>query len=226
MASSFGKTPHELVSNAKISRRYVPYPLHSTNYQFKPKLEVDQFLTSMTSEVPETAQTLNQHLDQRPPPRFLSNLWIMLNDRNIKCINWTGENSFMVNNRENLMREVLPHFFKHNRLSSFTRQLHLYQFSKVKQKAALEWSHIYLKRGDYESLFKIRRKLSTDDKKLQNFIEKLVIHLQAQQQKIVDLKFRIGLLEDDVKMSQDVQLAMQQELLAVQEMMGTLSHRL
>jgi len=78
----------------------------------------------------------------------------MLHDENIKCINWAGADSFMVSNTEELTRDVLPVFFKHNWLSSFTRQLSTYKFAKVKSMDVLECSHTHLKRGDYETSLK------------------------------------------------------------------------
>merc|ERR1719173_252219 len=94
----------------------------------------------------------------RTLPRFLVNLWTMLNDESIKCINWSGVNSFVVSSREALSRNVLPKFFKHNRLTSFTRQLQSYQFEKLKGKGKLEWTHAYLSRGNYNLFHKIQRK--------------------------------------------------------------------
>lgn len=223
MAPSFGKTPHELLLKPSIPRRYAPYPQNPIHRQFTPKSEFEPLSISTKPILGETIQNPPLKIHQRTLPRFLSNLWIMLNDQNIKCINWTGVDSFMVNSREELIRDVLPKFFKHNRLSSFTRQLHLYQFIKVKHKAVLEWSHIHLKRGDYASLFNIRRKLSTEDKKLQLVAEKLVRHVEAQQQKIVELQYRMGKLQNDLEKAQEMHHAMKKQFLDVQEILTALS---
>merc|ERR1719382_69240 len=102
-------------------------------------------------QMPQTG-TVEINLPDRSIPRFLINLWTMLNDESINSINWSGVNSFVVTNREALSKEVLPKFFKHNRLSSFTRQLHMYQFEKVKDKGTLEWKHVYLNCGNPSSL--------------------------------------------------------------------------
>jgi len=164
-----------------------------------------------------------QHTARSSVPRFLVNLWTMLNDERIKCITWSGINSFVITCRETLRRDVLPRFFKHNRVSSFTRQLNMYQFEKAKDKETLEWTHVYLYRGNFNLLSKIRRKHSNEDPKVQLAVQELVNKVQDQELKIAELQCRMGLLEDEVKRSRDEHAAMKNQLLAVQELFCAMS---
>jgi len=166
----YGTMPSDFFLNQRIFRRFAPYPPVLRNYQFTTKSEVDQFSTTilkaetpvvcqtdiLTTETPDVFQTdhkSNVQIQQRSLPPFISNLWIMLSDENIKCIKWAGADSFMVSNTEELTRDVV-HVFKHNRLSSFTLQLSKYKFAMVKSMDVMEWSHTHLKRRNYETSLK------------------------------------------------------------------------
>jgi len=164
------------------------------------------------------------NISGRSLPRFLINLWTMLNDESINSIIWSGVNSFVVTSRESLSRDVLPKFFKHNRLSSFTRQLHMYQFEKVKDKGTLEWKHVYLNRGNPNLLCNIHRKQKCDDQKLKQITEDLVKKVQEQQQEILQLKYRMGSLENELKRGRDLRASMENELVAVREVIQTLTY--
>ncbi|KAI8985277.1 hypothetical protein BDB01DRAFT_721902 [Pilobolus umbonatus] len=70
---------------------------------------------------------------QRSVPAFLNKLYSMVNDPTTnELICWSEDGtSFFVNNQEDFARKVLPRFFKHNKFSSFVRQLNMYGFHKV-----------------------------------------------------------------------------------------------
>jgi len=218
-----------------MAERYAPYPHLPFYSTFIPKAEVGKFSMPINvlapqvraafygTQTPRTVPLQRNQITGRTLPRFLVNLWTMLNDESIKCIQWSGINSFVVTSREGLSRDVLPKFFKHNRLSSFTRQLHMYQFEKAKDKGILEWTHRYLNRGNYNLLSNIRRKQSNEDQKLQLVAEDLVVKVQEQEQKISDLQCRMGVLESDLKRSRELHTAMGNQLLAVREVLRAMS---
>ncbi|EPQ25957.1 uncharacterized protein PFL1_06413 [Pseudozyma flocculosa PF-1] len=66
-------------------------------------------------------------------PAFLNKLRSMVDDPNTdELIRWSPDGaSFFVPNHVRFGDEVLPRFFKHNRFSSFVRQLNMYGFHKV-----------------------------------------------------------------------------------------------
>ncbi|ODV95549.1 hypothetical protein PACTADRAFT_29808, partial [Pachysolen tannophilus NRRL Y-2460] len=66
-------------------------------------------------------------------PAFVTKLWNMVNDKaNEKYIKWVPDGqSFMVSNREEFMKHILPKYFKHNNFASFVRQLNMYGWHKV-----------------------------------------------------------------------------------------------
>jgi hypothetical protein len=68
--------------------------------------------------------------------RFISLLWEMLNDsRNKKSITWdkTGRVIEIIDVPK-FEREIIPRYFKHSSLTSFTRQLYFYGFKKTGSK--------------------------------------------------------------------------------------------
>jgi len=159
----------------------------------------------------------------RSLPRFLKNLWTMLNDESIRSIQWSGVNSFVVSSTEDLCRDVLPKFFKHNRLSSFTRQLHMYQFEKLKDKGIMEWRHVYLNRGNSSLLLSIRRKQKNDDQKLKLLVEELELKIQDQNQQILQLKSRLSELEKEVKMGRERNTSLESQMFALATLIQTLA---
>lgn len=166
-----------------------------------------------------TADVTRHQPSLRTLPRFLTNLWTMLNEKGITCINWSGTNSFVISSRKELTRSVLPKFFKHNRLSSFTRQLHMYQFMKVKDKGSLDWTHVFLNRENYHSLFKIRRKHTNHDSKLQNIADGLFKTVEEQDKKIVQLESRMVVLENELKRAEDMRVFMENQIAALREVL-------
>jgi len=139
----------------------------------------------------------------------------MLNDESIRSIQWSGVNSFVVSNGEAFSRDVLPKFFKHNRLSSFTRQLHIYQFEKVQDKSIQEWRHAYLNRSNPNLLYQIRRKQKNNDQKLKPVVDELPLKVCQQNQQIFQLQNRISELEKELKMGQEHTAAMQNQIYAL-----------
>jgi len=168
-------------------------------------------------------ETLGSKKAGRSLPRFLVNLWTMLNDESIRSIQWSGVNSFVVSSTEDLCRDVLPKFFKHNRLSSFTRQLHMYQFEKVKDKGIMEWRHVYLNRGNSSLLLSIRRKQKNDDQKLKLLVDELELKIEDQNQQILQLKSRMSELEKEVKMGHERTASMQSQMFALAALIQTLA---
>ncbi|KAG2176722.1 hypothetical protein INT44_007386, partial [Umbelopsis vinacea] len=77
--------------------------------------------------------TLQSQRFQRNVPAFLNKLYNMVQDpASNDLIRWSEDGkSFIVVRHEDLAKEVLPRFFKHNNFSSFVRQLNMYGFHKV-----------------------------------------------------------------------------------------------
>ncbi|KFO29891.1 Heat shock factor protein 3 [Fukomys damarensis] len=102
-------------------------------------------------------------------PGFLSKLWSIVDDTVLDdVIRWSenGE-SFCIVNEPMFAKKVLPKFFKHSNIASFTRQLNIYGFRKViKLKKAktgskaksMEFQHPHFKKGGESFLENIKRK--------------------------------------------------------------------
>lgn len=113
-------------------------------------------------------------------PAFLNKLRSMVDDPNTdELIRWSPDGaSFFVPNHVRFGDEVLPRFFKHNRFSSFVRQLNMYGFHKVPhlQQGALkhdspqeselwEFSNPHFHRDHPEWLSRVQRKKGPRDDK-------------------------------------------------------------
>eukprot|EP00127_Corallochytrium_limacisporum_P004937 Clim_evm11s195 gene=Clim_evmTU11s195 len=76
-------------------------------------------------------------------------LKIVEDDKDGEMIKWTQDGkSLVVYNRDKFAAEIIPRYFKHNRISSFIRQLNLYgfhRFSQAEVLSALERGHISLR---------------------------------------------------------------------------------
>ena len=116
-------------------------------------------------------------------PAFLNKLRSMVDDPNTdQLIRWSPDGaSFFVPNHVRFGDEVLPRFFKHNRFSSFVRQLNMYGFHKVPhlQQGALkhdspqeselwEFSNPHFHRDHPDWLSKVQRKKGPRDDKDSN----------------------------------------------------------
>jgi len=189
-------------------------PNTEVNFWIPANVPMPQFRSAIPgTQMPQTG-TAEINLSGSSLPRFVINLWTMLNDDSINSIQWSGVNSFVVTSREGLSRDVLPYFFKHNRLSSFTRQLHMYQFEKVKDKGTLEWKHVYLNRGNPNLLCNIRRRQKCEDQKLKKTIKDLVKKVEEQQQMMIQLQGRMGRLENELKRGRELESSVKNKLLA------------
>lgn len=113
-------------------------------------------------------------------PAFLNKLRSMVDDPNTdELIRWSPDGaSFFVPNHVRFGDQVLPRFFKHNRFSSFVRQLNMYGFHKVPhlQQGALkhdspqeselwEFSNPHFHRDHPDWLSKVQRKKGPRDDK-------------------------------------------------------------
>jgi len=162
-------------------------------------------------------------------PRFLRNLWTMLNDTSVDdAIEWADTNSFLLKNTEKFAQEVIPKYFKHNKLSSFVRQLNTYQFVKVRKtqnKASYRWTHKHLVRGNIRALLKIRRKVTAYEKKGQIVLNDLMAKMAEQQRTIEELQFRMKLLEGEVVKGRDLHLTVKLQLQDAKGMLETIFSR-
>ncbi|CAG9771295.1 unnamed protein product [Ceutorhynchus assimilis] len=102
-------------------------------------------------------------------PLFIRKLWKMVNDDNIEDIIGWNENGdgFIIHDQLEFISKTLTKYFKHNQLSSFVRQLNLYDFHKTQQveREELEFSHPFFLRDCIQLLPMIKRKVQTGRQK-------------------------------------------------------------
>merc|ERR1712228_892315 len=101
--------------------------------------------------------------DDKALPRFLQHIWTMLHDSSLNhIISWhsTLNHAFVVHKQNLFCQQILPKFFKHNKFTSFVRQLNMYQFHKLRDEKPMTWSHIYLEKNKYSQLQFIQRRIS------------------------------------------------------------------
>eukprot|EP00566_Odontella_aurita_P010116 CAMPEP_0113544824 /NCGR_PEP_ID=MMETSP0015_2-20120614/10919_1 /TAXON_ID=2838 /ORGANISM="Odontella" /LENGTH=428 /DNA_ID=CAMNT_0000445119 /DNA_START=267 /DNA_END=1553 /DNA_ORIENTATION=- /assembly_acc=CAM_ASM_000160 len=70
-------------------------------------------------------------------PVFLQNSYRMIDSCDDTIAGWCADGtSFVIKDADRLASDIIPRFFKHNKYSSFVRQLNFYGFRKVRRDAA------------------------------------------------------------------------------------------
>lgn len=150
---------------------------------------------------------------------FVTITYKMVNESDPTILGWDDDGeSFVVRNTEQFVSDIIPRYFKHSNMASFTRQLNFYSFHKVKSERAarheLEFGWLYFKhalfiRGNNELLDKIQRKtyVSENDKDdvacLKRHLEKLQDRVEALTETVSSIKYSIDfLLLDRVERSE------------------------
>ena len=92
---------------------------------------------------------------------FLTKLFNLVSSPDTDAaVRWSVDGtSLQIVDAQRLTREVLPRFFKHNKLGSFTQQLHTYGFGRRRSDPANEmvFYHDHFRRGKPAELYRIRR---------------------------------------------------------------------
>lgn len=131
--SSGGGAAVPFVSASQLDAR--PRPQPESGSSSPPSSSSHQQANSSATPVAtgstNNAASSTAHLTKNNP--FLNKLRSMVDDpATNNLIRWSSDgDSFLVPNHVRFGDEVLPRFFKHNRFSSFVRQLNMYGFHKV-----------------------------------------------------------------------------------------------
>ena len=99
-------------------------------------------------------------------PPFLTKLFNLVSERETDdIVHWTEDgDAFRIADPQRLCRDVLPRYFKHNKLGSFTQQLHTYGFTRKGGELRLDqmvFSREHFSAGAPSELHRIRRGLGT-----------------------------------------------------------------
>ncbi|KAK0087099.1 hypothetical protein PV325_001768 [Microctonus aethiopoides] len=105
-------------------------------------------------------------------PAFLGKLWKLVDDPETDdLICWASNGrSFFIKNTAQFARELLPHYYKHNNMASFVRQLNMYGFHKKVSievgglkcdKDEMEFAHQYFVKDHPYLLDHIKRKIAS-----------------------------------------------------------------
>ncbi|XP_011306047.1 heat shock factor protein-like isoform X4 [Fopius arisanus] len=104
-------------------------------------------------------------------PAFLGKLWRLVEDPetdDLICWSPNGR-SFFIRNPSQFARELLPHYYKHNNMASFVRQLNMYGFHKKVSvelgglkcdRDEMEFAHQYFIKDNSYLLEHIKRKIA------------------------------------------------------------------
>ncbi|XP_071631182.1 uncharacterized protein [Temnothorax longispinosus] len=106
-------------------------------------------------------------------PAFLAKLWKMVEDpKTNNLISWSSNGrSFFIRNQAKFTSELLPHYYKHNNMASFIRQLNMYGFHKKVSvelgglkcdKDEIEFAHQYFCKEHPYLLEHIKRKVASN----------------------------------------------------------------
>lgn len=131
---------HKSNIGTQLVRRSTPIGIYQ-NKNNNQLLPVNTYASPISSNFPHTSAPSNPNgttavkrsTTQKSRPTFVNKLWNMINDdSNFGLIQWSDDGrSFVVTNKEELVHEVLPKYFKHSNFASFVRQLNMYGWHKV-----------------------------------------------------------------------------------------------
>ncbi|XP_033331453.2 uncharacterized protein LOC117223334 isoform X1 [Megalopta genalis] len=105
-------------------------------------------------------------------PAFLAKLWKLVEDPetdDLICWSPNGR-SFFIRNQAQFARELLPHYYKHNNMASFVRQLNMYGFHKKVSvelgglkcdRDEMEFAHQFFCKGHPYLVEHIKRKIAS-----------------------------------------------------------------
>lgn len=105
-------------------------------------------------------------------PAFLAKLWKLVEDPetdDLICWSPNGR-SFFIKNQAQFARELLPHYYKHNNMASFVRQLNMYGFHKKVSvelgglkcdRDEMEFAHQFFCKGHPYLVEHIKRKIAS-----------------------------------------------------------------
>ncbi|CAO2623641.1 Heat shock factor protein 3 [Lemmus lemmus] len=145
-------------------------------------------------------------------PSFLTKLWLLVDDAILDhVIHWSKDGqSFQIVNEENFSKQILPKYFKHNKISSFIRQLNIYGFRKVlpqskntseEMKDSMEFQHPLFKKGGACLLENIKRKvptIKTDDANLSSDeFQKVLTEMQELRNTQSDMDAKYSQMKQD-----------------------------
>ncbi|XP_076684814.1 heat shock factor protein isoform X2 [Andrena cerasifolii] len=106
-------------------------------------------------------------------PAFLAKLWKLVEDPetdDLICWSPNGR-SFFIRNQAQFARELLPHYYKHNNMASFVRQLNMYGFHKKVSvelgglkcdRDEMEFAHQFFCKGHPYLVEHIKRKIASN----------------------------------------------------------------
>ncbi|CAG9831024.1 unnamed protein product [Diabrotica balteata] len=146
-------------------------------------------------------------------PLFIKKLWKMVNDVDSdNIISWNVEgDSFIIHDQLQFIIKLLPHYFKHNNMASFVRQLNFYNFHKVQNvNNEVQFAHECFIKDMPEVLSYIRRKNPVvKQKSVPNFKEQEV---QGLLKDVKSLKGKHSLVDKELAMLKQENLALWTEL--------------
>jgi len=134
----------------------------------------------MTTPAKEKIQTKARPLVD-PTSTFIKKTYELLEDKKfLDIVDWNQEGTAIVIKKPlEFSQKVLPSYFKHNNITSFVRQLNMYNFHKRRTQ---DYDHVYyhdlFKRGKKHMLKEIKRK--NQDNALAH-IQKAIENLEAMQ---------------------------------------------
>lgn len=146
--------------------------------------------------------------NSRDLPTFLQKTYSILSDETAPNVfGWTKDGeAFYIKDVKTFEQCILPKYFKHNKFTSFVRQLNTYDFHKVKRPALGQvFRHCQFQRGKPDMMRNIQRKIGAVEEDLE-FVDPpsrkwLAVEMRRLERKQIDLQ---GTVESMEKHSLDI----------------------
>ncbi|CAK4080433.1 unnamed protein product [Aphanomyces euteiches] len=119
-------------------------------------------------------------------PLFIRRLYSLLDEAPAKIVSWAPDGqSFVIYDVAGFATQVMPHYFGHQKLATFERQLDYFGFHKCqlpRDAMEMEYCHLDFQRGNLAGLATIRKRfkrdLDPDDRAVVDEIEESILQIK------------------------------------------------
>jgi len=168
-------------------------PINTQSQTILCSLAAELFANPVPSTTASTNPTAHPVENNIKIQLFVQKIWKIANSEYSDIVGWTGDGSRVVVYRpKDFESQVLPRFFNHSNMSSFTRQLHNYGFTiKLSKKRSREqkwFQHKFFLRNQPELLVRITRKRCNQQMASQEEVSELRKEVQELRETVAEQK--------------------------------------
>jgi len=176
---------------------------------------MESYTSASKEKIQETVKSTQQRV-----PKFLLKTYDLITDGNYSdCICWIEKGTaFAIKDKDFFENNILPQAFSHSKLSSFIRQLNMYDFVKLRHPIyQLAWSHPLFQLNKRNELGNMLRRTNASYPKFQDAFSKLISKDSEKSELSSNSERHSQVLNERIDLCQSVN-AMRDDLLRLNEL--------